>query len=45
VPLRKIVDAGYVSVFANPTGEEPKLDYCANNARFLVETTASERRL
>jgi putative intracellular protease/amidase len=35
VPLRKIVDAGYTPVFANPNGQQPKMDDYSNHARFF----------
>lgn len=35
VPYRKLVDAGYEPVIANPNGDEPAMDANSNNAMFF----------
>lgn len=44
IPLRKLIDAGYTPVFANPKGDTPTLDSSSNNKMFFGgnETTLAE---
>ena len=44
VPYRKLVDAGYEPVIANPKGDTPVMDNNSNNAMFLAATMPHESR-
>ena len=44
VPYRKLVEAGYEPVIANPNGDQPAMDANSNNAIFLATTPRGQRR-